>query len=79
MFRWLKELLTIYTWKEFWIVISFPSAIMGIWLLFCFLLTIPSTIIRATSIWTLIVTLWAGSITVDALRKRSEDRTGSSK
>ena len=69
MFQWLKDLLMIYTWKEFWMVVSVPTVVMGIWLLFCFLLTIPTIIIRAIAIWSLILVLALGSATVDALRK----------
>ncbi|TET62663.1 hypothetical protein E3J49_07595, partial [Candidatus Bathyarchaeota archaeon] len=69
MFQWLKDLLTIYTWKEFWMVVSVPTMVMGIWFLICFLLTIPVIIIRAISIWSLISILTLGSATVDALRK----------
>jgi len=71
VFEWLKDLLIIYTWKELWIVISVPTAIMGLWFLFCFLLTIPIVLIRAIAIWTMVSLLTAGSAAVDALRKRA--------
>ena len=67
---WLKDLLIIYTWKEFWIVMTVPTSIMGIWLLFCYLLTIPNDIIRTVAIWSLIFALTLGAATVDALRKQ---------
>ncbi|UCG45165.1 MAG: hypothetical protein JSV58_07305 [Candidatus Bathyarchaeota archaeon] len=70
MKQWLKDLLTIYTWKELWMVVAAPAAVMGVWFLFCFLLTIPNAIVRATGIWSLILTLALGSSTVDALRKQ---------
>ena len=70
VFGWLKDLLRVYTWKEFWMVISVPTAIMGVWFLFCFLLTIPIIVIRAVAIWSLIFILMLGSITVDALKKQ---------
>jgi len=70
VFGWLKDLLRVYTWKEFWMVISVPTALMGVWFLFCFLLTIPIIVIRAIAIWSLIFILTLGSITVDALRKQ---------
>lgn len=70
MFQWLKDLLSIYTWKELWMVVSVPTLIMSIWFLFCFLLTIPLVPLRATAIWLLFFTLTAGSVTVDALRKQ---------
>jgi len=70
MSRWLRDLLEIYTWKEFWMVVSVPTAIMGVWFLFCFLLTIPIIPLRAIAIWTLVSILTAGSAAVDALRKR---------
>lgn len=70
MFQWLKDLLTIYTWKELWIVVGASTAVMGIWFLFYFLLTIPVIIIRAIAIWSLISVLTLGSATVDALRKQ---------
>jgi len=70
VFGWLKDLLRVYTWKEFWMVISVPTAIMGAWFLFCFLLTIPIIVIRAIAIWSMIFILTLGSITVDALRKQ---------
>jgi len=44
---------------------------MGVWFLFCFLLTIPIIPVRATAIWTLISVLTVGSAAVDALRKRA--------
>lgn len=74
MRQWLKDLLTIYTWKEFWMIVSVPTIVMGIWFLFCFLLTIPIIIIRAISIWSLISILTLGSATVDALRKQQGTR-----
>jgi len=70
MFQWLKDLLTIYRWKELWMIVSVPTVVMGIWFLFCFLLTIPIIIIRAIAIWSLISILTLGSATVDALRKQ---------
>ncbi|MFB0522717.1 MAG: hypothetical protein ACETV1_03025 [Candidatus Bathyarchaeia archaeon] len=70
VFGWLKDLLRVYTWKEFWMVISVPTALMGVWFLFCFLLTIPIIVIRAIAIWSMIFILTLGSITVDALRKQ---------
>jgi len=69
VFGWLKDFLRVYTWKEFWMVISVPTAIMGVWFLFCFLLTIPIIVIRAIAIWSLIFILTLGSVTVDVLRK----------
>ena len=75
MFGWLKDLLMIYTWKELWIVVSVPVAIMGLWFLFCLLLSIPMIIIRAISIWSLIFILTLGAATVDALRKQSGTRS----
>jgi hypothetical protein len=75
VFKWLKDLLNIYTWKEFWIVISVPVAITGIWLLFYLLLSIPVTIIRVISIWSLIFILTLGTAAVDALRKQSGKRS----
>lgn len=74
MFQWLKDLLTIFKWKEFWIVVSVPTVLMGIWFLFCFLLTIPFIIIRTITIWSLISVLALGSATVDALRKQQGTR-----
>jgi hypothetical protein len=74
VFQWLKDLLDIYTWKEFWIVMSVPAAITGLWFLFYLLLSIPVTIIRAISIWSLIFILTLGAATVDALRKQSGER-----
>jgi len=55
-------------------VVSVPTAVMGIWFLFCFLLTIPIIIIRAIAIWSLIFILTLGSATVDALRKQQGTR-----
>jgi hypothetical protein len=75
VFKWLKDLLNIYTWKEFWIVISVPAAITGIWLLFYLLLSIPVTIIRVISIWLLIFILTLGAAAVDALRKQGGKRS----
>lgn len=70
MLGWLKDLLRIYTWKELWMVVSVPTAIMGVWFLFCYLLTIPIVPIRAMAIWSLISLLTVGSATVDAVRKK---------
>jgi hypothetical protein len=70
MFQWLKDLLTIYKWKELWIVVGASTVVMGIWFLFYFLLTIPVIIIRAIAIWSLISVLTLGSAAVDALRKQ---------
>jgi hypothetical protein len=70
MFQWLKDLLKIYTWKELWIVVGASTAVMGIWVLFYFLLTIPVIIIRAIAIWSLISVLTLGSAAVDSLRKQ---------
>ena len=70
MFQWLKDLLTVYTWKEFWVVLSAPTAVLGVWVLFCFMLRIPNGTLRALSIWSLFLTLTLGATTVDALRKR---------
>jgi hypothetical protein len=74
VFEWLKDLLDIYTWKEFWLVLSVPVAITGIWLLFYLLLSIPVTTIRAITIWALILILTLGAATVDALRKQRGKR-----
>jgi len=74
MCQWLKDLLTIYTWKELWLVVSVPTVVMGIWFLFCFLLTIPVIIIRAIAIWSLISVLTLGAATVDAIRKQRGTR-----
>ena len=70
MLEWLKDLLIIYTWKELWIVVSVPTAVVGIWILFTFLLSIPNDIVRTISIWSLIFALTLGAATVDALRKQ---------
>jgi hypothetical protein len=70
LLEWLRDLLTIYTWKEFWIVMSVPTAMVGVWVLFCFLLTIPNDIIRTVAIWTLIFALTLGAATADALRRQ---------
>lgn len=75
MSGWLKDLLRIYTWKELWMVVSVPVAIMGLWILFCLLLTIRITIIRAISIWSLIFILTLGAAAVDAVRKQSGTRS----
>ncbi|MFB0567291.1 MAG: hypothetical protein ACETVM_01735 [Candidatus Bathyarchaeia archaeon] len=49
---------------------SVPTAVMGIWVLFSFLLAIPNHIVRTIAIWSLIFALTLGSATVDALRKQ---------
>jgi len=67
---WLKELLTIYTWKELWILMTVPTAIVGVWVLFSFLLSIPNDIVRTVAIWSLLFALTLGAATVDALRKQ---------
>ena len=74
MFGWLKDLLIIYTWKELWMLVSVPVAIMGLWVLFCLLLTIPMIIIRTISIWSLIFILTLGAAAVDASRKQRGKR-----
>lgn len=70
MLEWLKDLLTIYTWKEFWILMSAPTAVVGVWILFTFLLSIQNDIVRTVAIWSLIFALTLGAATVDALRKQ---------
>lgn len=72
MSNWLKELLTIYTWKEFWIAVSIPTVILGVWFLFTYLLSIPNNLIRATAIWSLIFSLTFASETVRTLKKSKE-------
>lgn len=75
MFQWLKDLLTIYTWTEFWIVVSVPTAITGFWFLFSFLLSIPNNAIRTISIWSLLFVLTLVSATVDVLRKKQDAKS----
>jgi len=70
MFQWLKDWLAIYLWSELWMVVSVPVAIMGVWFLFCLLIGIPNSYLRAIAIWSLFLTLALGATTVDALRKR---------
>lgn len=70
LFQWLKDLLTIYTWTEFWMVMTVPTGILGVWFLFSFFLSIPNDIVRAIAIWSLIFALTVGAVTVDALRKQ---------
>ena len=72
VFQWFKDLLEIYTWKEFWMVMSVPIGIVGIWVLFYFFLTIPIGVIRFVTIWALILALTYGAITVDALRRNQQ-------
>jgi hypothetical protein len=68
MWEWAKDLLKIYTWKELWIAASVPIGVMGVWFLFCYLLTIPLVAIRAAAIWSIVFILTLGSATVDAIR-----------
>ena len=68
MWEWTKDLLKIYTWKELWIAASVPIWVMGVWFLFCYLLTIPVVAIRAAAIWSIVFILTLGSATVDAIR-----------
>jgi hypothetical protein len=70
LLEWLKDLLTIYTWKEFWMVMIAPTAVVGVWLLFSFLLSIPNDIVRTVAIWSLIFVLTLGAATVDVLKKQ---------
>ncbi|MGD8505315.1 MAG: hypothetical protein PVF15_01455 [Candidatus Bathyarchaeota archaeon] len=70
MLEWLKELLTIYTWKELWILMCVPTSVVGVWLLFCFLITIPNDVVRTAAIWSLLLALTWGAATVQALRKQ---------
>jgi len=70
LLEWLKDLLIIYTWKELWIVVSLPTVVVGVWILFTFLLSIPNDIVRTIAIWSLIFALTLGAATVDALRKQ---------
>lgn len=72
MFEWLKDLLKIYTWTELWMVVSVPTAIVGVWFLFCLLLRIPIVFWRALAIWLLIFVLSAGSAAVDKARKKAK-------
>ena len=57
MLEWLKDLLKIYTWTEFWIVVSVPSVMMGIWILFAKMLAIKNDVLRTVAIWALIFIL----------------------
>jgi uncharacterized membrane protein len=75
MFQWLRDLLEIYTWTELWIIVSVPIVMTGIWFLFTFLLSIPNSVIRTASIWSLISVLTVGAATVDALRKKHAKRS----
>lgn len=75
VFDWLEDLFKIYTWKEFWILMSVPGAIMGIWFLFYLLLCIPVTIIRAIGIWSLIFILTFAAAAVDVVKKQSGKRS----
>ena len=70
MCGWIKDLLKIYTWKEFWMVVTVPTAVIGVWFLFCFLLSIRIILVRAIAIWLLIFLLTLGGATVDVLRKK---------
>jgi hypothetical protein len=70
LLEWLKDLLTIFTWKEFWILMSVPTALVGVWFLFCLLLAIPNDIVRTLAIWLLIFVLTLGAATVDALKRQ---------
>ncbi len=70
MLGWLKDLLTIYTWKEFWIAVSVPTVVVAFWFLFSFLLSIPNDFVRTVAIWSLIFALTLGAATVDALRRQ---------
>jgi len=73
LLKWLKDLLTIYTWKEFWIVMSVPTAMVGVWVLFSFLLSIPNDIIRAVTIWSLIFALTVGAATANAIKRQQSN------
>lgn len=72
VFQWLRDLLEICTWKEFWMVMSAPVGIAGIWALYCFFLTFPIGVARFVAIWSLILALTYGAITVDALRRKQQ-------
>lgn len=60
-------------------LMSVPTGMIGIWVLFYFLLSIPNNVIRFVTIWSLISVLAYGSNTVDALRKRQGMLTNSHK
>lgn len=68
--QWLRDLIEIYTWWELWLLASVPTAIVGVWVLFSYLLEINNTILRSASIWILLLLLMFGAATVDALRKQ---------
>jgi len=74
MCEWVKDFLRIYTWKELWMVVSVPTGVMGIWFLFCYLLSIPVIAVRTTAIWLPVCILTLGSATVDAVRKRQSKK-----
>lgn len=74
MCEWVKDFLRIYTWKELWMVVSVPTGVMGIWFLFCYLLSIPVIAVRATAIWSLVFILTVGGATVDAVRRRQSKK-----
>lgn len=67
---WLRDLLEIYTWWELWLVVSIPSAMVGVWFLLSFLIGIQNDVIRTVAIWSLLFVLTLGAATVDAIRRR---------
>jgi len=51
------------------LVVSIPSLVVGVMLLFAYMLSIQNDILRTASVWSLILILTLGAATVDAQRK----------
>jgi DNA anti-recombination protein RmuC len=69
---WLRDLIEIYTWKELWIVVSAPTILTGVLLLFAFMFRIEDITIRSAAIWSLLSSLMIAGITADYYRKHHE-------
>jgi len=52
------------------LVAALPLPIIGVWVLFSYLIEINNTVLRSASIWILLVLLMAAAATVDAIRKQ---------
>jgi len=57
MIKWLKDFFQVYSWKEFWLVVSVPTAITGVWILLAYMLAIENDVIRGVLIWGFIFVL----------------------
>lgn len=74
MLQWLRDLLKIYTLRDFWLIMTVPTAIVVTWSVFCFLLGIPNDVVRCVALWALILGLTVLGATAQASARESVER-----